>query len=144
MTPTKALIDWLNADPTLLASATGGVWEDPGPADEEERPFVTVRLISGLAEHCGGGSRQLSCLYAVQAVGKAQDITAVRAARDRLEALIGAGAARVLRRHDLAGFEVFGSWPDEAIEFTDPEPVTGIRFEHRGANYRLLVAPVAA
>lgn len=143
MTPTTALIDWLNLDAVLLGLATAGVWEDPGPADAEERPFVTVRLLTAPMQHCGGGTRQVECLYAVQAVGKAQDIVAVRAARDRIEALIGAGA-RVLRRTDLVGFEVIGSWPEDAIEFPDPEPVTGIRFEHRGANYRLTVQPVAA
>jgi hypothetical protein len=143
LSPTDKLIAWLNDDTDLLAAAPGGVWEDPGPLDEDERPFVTVRLLSGLPQHCGGGSRTLDCLYAVKAVGQADAIAAVRVAQARIEALIGA-SGRVLGRHDLAGFAVMGSWPESVIEFTDPEATTGVRYEHRGANYRMQLEALAA
>lgn len=142
MTPTAALITWLNADEALVAAATAGAWEDPGPPDEDERPFVTVKLIDSQALRCGGGSRHLECLYAVKAVGKAQDLVAVLAARDRLERLLGA-ADRGLHRSSLAGFDVIGAWTEDAIEYAEAEAVTGIRYEHRGGNYRITVEATA-
>lgn len=145
--PTDVLIAWLNKDGDLLQSATRGVWKDPGPLDPREvrddRPYVTVSLVSGLITQCGGGSEQMDALYAVKAVGTSDDIAAVRAARDRIDVLMGA-PPRLLGRYDLDGFEVLGAWSEEAIELVDPEDATGVRFEHLGANYRLQVQPRTA
>jgi hypothetical protein len=40
---------------------------------------------------------------------------------------------------DIDGWIVNGLWMEEVIEYPDPETETGIRWEHRGGQYRVRV-----
>lgn len=136
--PTPALINALNDDAPLIALATGLVWEDPAPQDAigAERIKVVVKLQTGRPERTGDGGRHMPCFYSVQAVGPASLIGNIRLAAKRIDTIFE-HALLV-----LTGYKVMGSLLDEAIERTEPEPGTGVRWEWRGGIYQLTVAAV--
>lgn len=133
VTPTPEIIAYLAADPTLQGLAPGGVWEDPAPQDMPT-PFVVVDYQTSVEHICGGGNRVTECYYLAKAVGPAAQIAQVRLAGLRVDALLHYGTLTVA---GLAGYHVLLAQRTEAIEYPDPEPVTGIRWEHRGGQYRI-------
>lgn len=139
LTPTGAIVAYLDADATLTALAPGGVWTDPAP--EAATPidgknvapvFVTVGLLSDRPQWCSGGLGYHDALYTVQAVGPSDRLRDIEAASLRIYELLTRSVDDGL---DIDGWDV--SFRLEAVvEFPDPEAATGIRWEHRGGQYR--------
>lgn len=138
ITITPELRDYLASDATLTTLAPGGVWEDPSPQGPSS-PIVVIGYETAVTQHCGGGRAVTEFYYAVKVVGAASAIAAIRAAALRINALLDMGP---IVPHGLAGYSVLTSKCTEPISYPDPEPVTGIRFEHRGGHYRIDVEAV--
>jgi hypothetical protein len=141
-TPTAAIVAYLDADATLATSAPGGVWADPAPesamtvsGNAAARVFVTVALLSGRPQPCGGGISHIDALYAIKAVGPADRLRDVEAAALRIYVLM---TQSELAGRDIDGWHIAGLRLEAAIEYPDPEVATGIRWEHRGGQYRVL------
>lgn len=134
ITITPELQGYLAADVTLAGLALGGVWEDPAPQDREQT-FVVIGYETAVDQVvCGGGDRITEFYYAVKAVGPASLIESVRLAALRVDALLHFGP---IVQAGLPGYSVKKSTRTEPISYPDPEPVTGIRWEHRGGHYRI-------
>jgi hypothetical protein len=148
LTPTGAIVAYLDADATLAALATGGVWTDPAP--EAATPitsgavapvFVTVGLLSDRPQWCSGSLGFHDALYTVQAVGPSDRLEDIEAASLRIYELLTRSEAA---GREIEGWEIGGLRLEAAIEFPDPEVATGIRWEHRGGQYRVLAAVAPA
>ncbi len=148
LTPTGAIVAYLDADTTLAALAPGGVWTDPAP--EAATPitsgavapvFVTVGLLSDRPQWCSGGLGFHDALYTVQAVGPSDRLRDIEAASLRIFELLtrSEGEGR-----DIDGWEIGGLRLEAVVEFPDPEVATGIRWEHRGGQYRVMAAVAPA
>jgi hypothetical protein len=135
LTPTPALIAHLEAVVPLVAIATAGVWMDPAP-DKGDAIYVTVNLQSDLVQRCGGGCRWHDCVYAVQAIGPAAQVADLRRAAVLIRAALLDGTLT------LPGWHVMGRRLEEPIEFADPKTATGLGWEHRGGQYRLMVEEI--
>jgi hypothetical protein len=143
LTPTGAIVAYLDADATLAALVTGGWWIDPAPDAatpivENESPgvFGTVKLLSDRPERCGGGDRLHDALYAVKVIGPSDRLRDIEEAALRADTLMTQSVSQGL---DIDGWIVNGLWMEEVIEYPDPETETGIRWEHRGGQYRVRV-----
>jgi hypothetical protein len=150
LTPTGAIVAYLDADSTLTTYAPGGVWTDPAP--EAATPitegsvapvFVTVGLLSDRPQWCSGGLGYHDALYTVQAVGPSDRLRDIEAASLRIYELLTRSESE---GRDIDGWDIGGLRLEAVVEFPDPEVATGIRWEHRGGQYRVLaaVAPASA
>lgn len=142
VTATAGLVAYLAADTVLQGLAPGGVWEDPAPQSQASVPpvVVTVDLQTGNDQPCGGGRGWTECWYAVKAVGVAAQIATVRQAASRIDALLENNPSLLV--NGVSGWRVQKAQRQEPIEYPDPEPTTGLRFEHRGGIYRIDVEAV--
>jgi hypothetical protein len=148
LTPTGAIVAYLDADATLAALATGGVWTDPAP--EAATPitsgavapvFVTVGLLSDRPQWCSGGLGFHDALYTVQAVGPSDRLRDIEAAALRIFELLTRPDSE---GRDIDGWDIGGLRLEAVVEFPDPEVATGIRWEHRGGQYRVLATSTHA
>jgi hypothetical protein len=135
LAPTKELVDFLNLDAQLRVAAPREFWKDAAPQSPlgSEEVAGVVSLQVPVSQHTGGGARHLECWYAVQVVGPAALIARIRTGARRIDDLL----------HNvpitLNGYKVFGAFMNEPIDRSEPEPVTGIRWEWMGGLYRLFV-----
>jgi hypothetical protein len=134
VTPLPELGDYLRADVALMALATGSVWEDPSP-DHIDDLVVIVGLQSGLDETLCADDRVTEFFLAVKAVGPAATINSIRLAGKRIDDLM----LNNLPGNGLGAYHVLLVERSQPVAYNDPEPSTGIRYEHRGGIYRLLV-----
>lgn len=148
LTPTGAIVAYLDADSTLRTLAPGGVWTDPAPeaatpiAGTNVAPvFVTVGLLSDRPQWCSGGLGFHDALYTVQAVGPSDRLRDIEAASLRIFALLTRSESE---GRDIDGWDIGGLRLEAAVEFPDPEVATGIRWEHRGGQYRVMAAVATA
>lgn len=148
LTPTGAIVAYLDADATLQGLATGGVWTDPAPeaatpvTDATIAPvFVTVGLLSDRPQWCSGGLGYHDALYTVQAVGPSDRLRDIEAAALRIFTLL---TRSLSEGRVIAGWDIGGLRLEAAVEFPDPEVATGVRWEHRGGQYRVLAAVAPA
>lgn len=148
LTPTAAIVAYLDADSTLTTLAPGGVWADPAP--EAATPivgtavanvFVTVGLLSDRPQWCSGGLGFHDALYTVQAVGPSDRLRDIEAASLRIFELLTRSESA---GRDIDGWDIGGLRLEAAVEFPDPEVATGIRWEHRGGQYRVMAAVATA
>jgi hypothetical protein len=130
--PTPELVAYLQGDAALTSLVPGGVWEDPAPADRSSR-FCVLAFQTSSDQVCGGGSRVTEFYYLAKIVGEAEDIAGIRLAAMRLDALLHFGP---LIQEWLPGYNVLSAQRIEAVAYPDPEPSTGIRYMHRGGQYR--------
>jgi hypothetical protein len=132
ITITPELQEYLAADATLASLASGGVWEDPAPANQNA-PIVVLLYETAEDETCGGGSRVTRFYYVVKVVGPAVMIETIRQAALRLDALLHFGP---IAQDHLPGYNVMAAKRNEPIAYPDPEPTTGVRYMHRGGRYQ--------
>lgn len=135
VTPLPELIDFIGADTALSAIATGGAWEDPSP-DHVDDLVVIVGLQASHDETLCMTDRLSELFVIVKAVGPAAQIADVRAAGKRIDDMM----IDRLVGQPIGDYVVMLCQRSEAVSYNDPEPTTGIRYEHRGGIYRLLVS----
>lgn len=133
ITITPELQSYLAADGVLASLAPGGVWEDPAPMNQSA-PVVVLLYETAEDEVCGGGARVTKFYYAAKVVGTAAMIATIKQAALRLDALLHFGP---IAQEHLPGYNVLTATRTEPISYPDPEPSTGLRWEHRGGHYRI-------
>jgi hypothetical protein len=134
VTPLPELCTALAADAGLTALATGGIWEDPSP-DHVSGLVVIVGLQASHDETVCMTDRVTELFVIVKAVSVAADIDRIRLAARRLDDVMIDG----LPMTGLANYTVLLCERAEPVAYNDPEPSTGLRYEHRGGIYRVLV-----
>lgn len=133
-----AIVAVLNADAALRALMPDGVYLESAPPGVDQ--FVKVAVVEPFDLDVFGGRAQESVLYAVTAVGlsRVTDNATAAAAADRIEALLGDGAP-----FPVAGYVFSTCYRDEPgrIVYDTPNQTDkALRWLHRGAHYRLIVA----
>lgn len=120
----------LNGDATLLGLVPSRAWRDKPPAGTAH-PFVVWQFQTGTELRGAGPVRIWSDLiYAVKVVGQGANVAALKAAVDRIDALLDLGRATVGSGEIVAcTLEGFVSYP---------ETVNGLDYQHVGGRYRLL------
>jgi hypothetical protein len=83
----EALIARLQADATLATLAPGGVWPDVSPENTTDVHVVVALQIERTADEQGGAGYRAARLQ-VKAVGRSTDAEDVKAAADRIAALL--------------------------------------------------------
>lgn len=135
VTPLPELANYLKADAALMALATGSVWEDPSP-DHIDDLVVIIGIQSALDETLCMDDRVTEFFAMVKAVGPAALIDSIRLAGKRIDDVM----LNNLPSNGLGGYHVVLVERSQPVSYNDPEPSTGIRYEHRGGIYRLLVS----
>jgi hypothetical protein len=143
LSPTGALVAYLDADGDLTTLAPIGVWAEPLPQEAiaviDANPgqvYVTVLSQSPRLQPCGGGDRWVDGLWAIKAVGPADRLRDIEAAALQIDTLLRRSTAE---GRVLEGWHVMGLRAESLIEYPDPGlDAGGVRYEHRGAQYRLM------
>jgi len=125
-----ALQTFLQADATLIATCTGGVWMDPAP-QAVTQPFVLLELVEGRDEGYGGGPRITGATFGITAVAPAASVAAARTGAARLDVLLD------FANVSLTGFNMLGVRRVAPIDDT-LEEISG-RWVRVGGEYTFFV-----
>lgn len=139
-----ALLAFLNADATLRALMPGGVYWDPPPPNS--RQVVVVSLVESYDQPMFGGRAFEQILYAVKAVELSTvSVQNGEAAAARIDELLDPQAPAPPLALTIPGYALKHSAREGTrIRLTEEdERNASLRFEHRGAHYRLWVTPRA-
>jgi hypothetical protein len=130
-----AVMTTLQADATLAAIATDGVWFDT--AGWGATRFVLVSRITGEPEYEFQDLAWLLLVYQVKAVLQDTSVVDLKTAADRIEALMLETALAP------TGYTVIEQSLETPIRYSEPDPtIPSLRWQHGGGRYQVRVIPV--
>jgi hypothetical protein len=126
----QAVLQVLITDPTLAALMPDGVYWDV--AKPKAKRFVIVSLVEALDEPVFGQRAFEDVLYLVKAVALESTGGDVKAAADRIDALLEDGTLLI------SSFVHMVTCREARIRYTEVDEVDDtIRWQHRGGHYRV-------